>query len=253
MLSQIDTRNELLRSWAQEFNSLKYFQEDPIVFPKRFLGGCLQDVEIAAIFACHLAWGRRSMIVRDLERLFGEMGSSPYIYIIEGEYRRGAESCHRTISWDEIAGICGRLREFYAAGHNSLECMSPDDLRVHIFGQKSDLSAANKKIHMMRRWMVRDDGIVDLGLWKEIDKRDLVIPLDVHVWTQASALGLVTRRSKDFKAAREITDNLLEVFPDDPLLGDFALFGYGVTGGAPVALGAGGAPVNLEDDSHAGL
>jgi hypothetical protein len=32
-------------------------------------------------------------------------------------------------------------------------------------------------------------------------------------------------------AARRLSRTLLEVFPDDPLKGDFALFGYGVNGG----------------------
>ena len=80
----------------------------------------------------------------------------------------------------------------------------------------------------MRRWMVRDDGKVDLGLWKNTDRRSLVIPLDVHVYSQASALGLTSRRSKDIATAIEITDAFREIFPEDPLLGDFALFGYGV-------------------------
>ena len=82
---------------------------------------------------------------------------------------------------------------------------------------------------MMRRWMTRDDGKVDLGLWKNTDKKDLIVPLDVRVHTQACALGLCDRRQKDLKTALEITSCFREVWPEDPLLGDFALFGYGVT------------------------
>ena len=81
----------------------------------------------------------------------------------------------------------------------------------------------------MRRWMVRDDGKVDLGLWKNSDKKKLIIPLDIHVYTQAAELGLTGRKPKDITTAMEITDALREVFPEDPLLGDFALFGYGVS------------------------
>ena len=81
----------------------------------------------------------------------------------------------------------------------------------------------------MRRWMVRDDGKVDLGLWKNSDKKKLILPLDVHVYSQAVALGLTERRQKDIVTACEITDAFREIFPDDPCLGDFALFGYGVT------------------------
>ena len=77
--------------------------------------------------------------------------------------------------------------------------------------------------------MTRDDGKVDLGLWKNTDKKDLIVPLDVHVHTQACALGLCDRRQKDLKTALEITSCFREVWTEDPLLGDFALFGYGVT------------------------
>ena len=77
--------------------------------------------------------------------------------------------------------------------------------------------------------MTRDDGKVDLGLWKNTDKKDLIVPLDVHVHTQACALGLCDRRQEDLKTALEITSCFREVWPEDPLLGDFALFGYGVT------------------------
>lgn len=76
---------------------------------------------------------------------------------------------------------------------------------------------------------MRDDGKVDLGVWKHTDKRRLIIPLDVHVYDEAKSLGLTERRQKDITTATEITDCFREIFPDDPCLGDFALFGYGVT------------------------
>ena len=98
-----------------------------------------------------------------------------------------------------------------------------------VFGQKEDKKAPNKKISMMRRWMVRDDGKGDLGVWKNSDKANLILPLDVHVYTQASALGLTTRRQKDIVTAQEITEAFKEIWPEDPCKGDFALFGYGVT------------------------
>lgn len=81
----------------------------------------------------------------------------------------------------------------------------------------------------MRRWMVRDDGKVDLGLWRHSDKANLLIPLDVHVYGQAMELGLTKRKQKNLETAVEITDAFREIFPNDPAKGDFALFGYGVT------------------------
>ena len=103
------------------------------------------------------------------------------------------------------------------------------DFRCRIFGQKEDKKAPNKKISMMRRWMVRDDGKVDLGLWKNSDKTKLILPLDVHVYTQASELGMTCRKQKDIVTAQEITDAFREIWPDDPCKGDFALFGRGVS------------------------
>ena len=71
---------ELLKEWAEEYNQPKYFEDDPIAFPREFVrrGASLQDVEISTVFAAHLAWGRRAMITRDCERLFEEMEWRPY-------------------------------------------------------------------------------------------------------------------------------------------------------------------------------
>jgi hypothetical protein len=225
---------QTLIEWAETYNDPQYFQEDPIIFPTKFAerykdgGSSLADVEIAALLSAHLAWGRRAMIVRDCERMFDEMCWRPYDYVMNGEYRNEAVSLHRTIKWSEFAAICARMKEIYSF-RSSIEGMTDAEIRTGIFGQKEDKKAPNKKINMMRRWMVRDDGKVDLGLWKNTDKKDLLLPLDVHVYTQASALGLTSRKQKDIVTAQEITDSFREIFPDDPCLGDFALFGYGVT------------------------
>ena len=221
---------DLLREWAEEYNDLKYFEEDPIAFPREFVrrGASLQDVEIAAIFSAHLAWGRRPMIIRDCQRLFDEMEWHPYDYVMAGAYRDDETSLHRTVKWSETAAICGRLREWYS-WHDTLEKLSAKEIRSIIFRRKDDPKAPDKKINLMRRWMVRNDGKVDLGLWKKTSPKDLVVPLDVHVYGQASALGLTRRKQKDLATALEITNRFREIWPDDPVLGDFALFGYGVT------------------------
>lgn len=224
----------MLREWAAKYNDRRYFTTDPINFPRFFAEkmrdkeALLQDVETAGIFASHLAWGRRSMIVNDCRRLFEEMRWQPYTYVMEGVWRDEPVSLHRTIKWSEIAAICGRLRAIYA--HTaSIQAMSIAEIRRDIFGAKDDPAAANKKINMFRRWMVRDDGKVDLGVWHGVSKRDLLIPLDVHVFNSATALGLTSRKSADWRTVEEITAVFREIFPDDPCLGDFALFGHGIT------------------------
>ena len=169
------------------------------------------------------------MIVRDCGRLFDEMQWRPFDYVMSGDWRDDPISIHRTVKWSEVAQICRRLRDFYSAGPGrSLEELGVDGIRTKVFGQKEDPKAPNKKINMMRRWMVRRDGKVDLGLWTNTDPADLLIPLDVHVWQEATALGLTSRKQKDIVTVKEITAALEEVFPGDPCKGDFALFGFGV-------------------------
>lgn len=228
------TRERLI-SWAEEYNDPKYFSEDPIIFPKEIAerlhsgeGYRTADVEIAAIIAAHLAWGRRSMIVRDCGRAMDEMDWRPYSYVMNGEYRNDDASLHRTVKWSEFAAICDNLKKVYSE-RETIEGMSNQEIRCLIYGRKADPKAPDKKINMMRRWMVRNDGRVDLGLWKGSSPADLVIPLDVHVYDEAVALGLTSRKSKDIVTAMEITDSFREIFPGDPCKGDFALFGYGVT------------------------
>ncbi|MDE6510971.1 MAG: TIGR02757 family protein, partial [Muribaculaceae bacterium] len=89
---------------------------------------------------------------------------------------------------------------------------------------------ALKRVNMALRWLVRDDGIVDMGVWSSIPKSKLYIPLDVHVGNTARDLGLLTRKQDDRKAVEELTEVLRKFRPDDPAYYDFALFGIGVNG-----------------------
>ena len=81
---------------------------------------------------------------------------------------------------------------------------------------------------MALRWLVRDDGIVDMGVWDVLKPSQLYIPLDVHVGDVSRELGLLTRKSDDKRAVLELTENLRRYNPSDPVLYDYALFGIGM-------------------------
>ena len=83
-----------------------------------------------------------------------------------------------------------------------------------------------KRWMMFLRWMVRKDAL-DLGLWSGVEPSDLVIPLDTHTFQIGRKLGLLERKSYDWKAAVELTDSLRLFSPDDPLKYDFALYRIG--------------------------
>jgi uncharacterized protein (TIGR02757 family) len=79
----------------------------------------------------------------------------------------------------------------------------------------------------MLRWLVRNDGIVDLGVWQRISPAELIIPLDVHVGRISRELWTDIPRTERLKTALIITDHLKEFCPHDPCKYDFALFGFG--------------------------
>lgn len=99
------------------------------------------------------------------------------------------------------------------------------DLRFENFSHKN--APACKRMHLMLRWLVRKDGIVDLGVWKKIDPSSLFIPLDTHVSKISRDLGMLSRTKNDRLAAEQLTEKLREFDPLDPCKYDFALFGYG--------------------------
>ena len=83
-----------------------------------------------------------------------------------------------------------------------------------------------KRWLMFLRWMVRDDNL-DLGLWKKVDKKDLLMPLDTHTFKIGQKLGLIKRKSYDFKSVLELTDSLRKLDSKDPVKYDFALYRIG--------------------------
>jgi uncharacterized protein (TIGR02757 family) len=77
--------------------------------------------------------------------------------------------------------------------------------------------------------MVRDRDI-DFGLWKEVPKNKLIIPLDTHIARISRCLGLTSRKTQDWKMAVEITESLKRFDPEDPIKYDFALCHHGISG-----------------------
>jgi uncharacterized protein (TIGR02757 family) len=91
-------------------------------------------------------------------------------------------------------------------------------------------AAACKRQHLFLRWMVRPaDKGADFGQWRCLSPARLVIPCDVHVARIAHALGLASRPEPSRQRADEITSNLKQIDPDDPVRFDFALSHLGIS------------------------
>ncbi|PAF49043.1 TIGR02757 family protein [Helicobacter sp. 13S00401-1] len=83
-----------------------------------------------------------------------------------------------------------------------------------------------KRINMFLRWMVRKDNL-DLGRWDEVDKKDLLLPLDVHTFNISKKLKLLESKSYNLKACLEVSSKLLTFDSKDPIKYDFALYRIG--------------------------
>jgi uncharacterized protein (TIGR02757 family) len=98
---------------------------------------------------------------------------------------------------------------------------------VHYLVPSSLRQSPCKRLFLYFRWMVRDDNI-DVGLWNFIDPRELVIPLDTHVFRTSTELGLTSRRTPSLGTAMEITNNLREYSANDPVKYDWGLSHAGI-------------------------
>jgi uncharacterized protein (TIGR02757 family) len=91
--------------------------------------------------------------------------------------------------------------------------------------------SACKRWNLYLRWMLRKPGDgPDLGIWRRIPTRALVIPLDTHVLRIAGLLGLTARGDGSWRTAEEITARLATFDAEDPVRYDFALAHLGISG-----------------------
>ena len=244
---------ELLDREALRINNKAFIDKDPVQFPRRF--DKLEDIEIVAFLAAMVAWGNRTMICRDIEKMLSLMNHEPHTYLMNEGYRNLDPSIniHRTFFGRHFIHFMKGMKKIYrdygnldsfAKAHNIGSHEAPAWRLVELIngilkdennGQEESRclplnlqQSALKRVNMALRWLVRDDGIVDMGVWKSIPKNKLFIPLDIHVGNVSRELGLLTRKANDRKSVEELTGVLRKLRPDDPAIYDFALFGIGV-------------------------
>lgn len=237
----------LLRQLAQRYNTPGFIAADPVQFPHRYTAKT--DIEISAFVTAWISWGNRKQIVSTAQRLHTDIfGNDPtgYLQSREWERYRGSTDCfYRTVRFGDFCQLMERLHSVYSQHADLEDCVvanlaacggDPAQALGSVFSGIAGIADPCKKspckrLWLFLRWMVRRDGIVDLGVWRRLQPAQLVIPLDTHVHHTALMLGVTTRHTADITTARQITDRFRTIFPDDPALGDFALFGYGMENG----------------------
>ncbi len=250
-LSEDDIK-ALLDREACRINHPDFIAQDPVQFPRRF--DLLQDIEIVALLSASIAWGNRKMICSNCEKMLRLMSYQPYAYVMDRGYEDLPDmNIHRTFfarnlrhflrGLNVVYSRYGSLQEF-AHRCNIAESEYPSwSLVKHLNGVLSQANdgvadsrclpgnlktTALKRVNMALRWLVRNDGIVDLGVWDVIKPSQLYIPLDVHVGNTARQMGLIQRKANDRQTVIELTNVLRRFRPDDPVWYDYALFGIGI-------------------------
>jgi len=233
-----------------------YLETDPVSFPHRFSRD--QDVEVAAFFSAILAFGKVAQIRKSVEDLLCRMGGGPYTFLLKSsEYRddalRGFR--HRFVGEEEMSCLMealsrlitrfGSLKEAFRSCHvegNIIESLSRfvkkiKEIRAREKGELKFLlpdpgkGSACKRLFLYLRWMVREEGGVDFGIFDFVDPSELIIPLDTHVGRLSQAMGLSRRRSLSLEMAKDITASLKVFDPKDPIKYDFAITRVGILEG----------------------
>ncbi len=248
MNSGFENVKEYLDYKAAFYNNSWFVEEDPVSVPHRYTNS--SDIEISGLLTALISWGKRKSIIQSANRLMDLLDDSPYEFVINhnsADLQKLKPWVYRTFNSTDLCEMISALKTIYIHSQ-SLESLFTNRsiydglvyLRNAIFAQPHskhlekhisnvNAGAAAKRLNMFLRWMVRNDNKgVDFGIWKNISPASLMMPLDVHSGRVARSLGLLKRKSDDWKAVEELTTVLRQFDPDDPVKYDFALFGIGV-------------------------
>ena len=240
------------------FEQEPFIQDDPISIPHGFNDP--RDQEIAGFLVALLAWGQRKTILNKMADWIARMQFSPYEFVRRFDETRNTDALlgfkHRTFNDGDAIWLTKALSAMlhrYDTLENafsthllphatdvqaaiqgfSTEMMTilpdtPQRLQKHL--ARPNTGSACKRLNMFLRWMVRGNSAVDLGIWRQISPRQLVLPLDVHSGRQARRIGILKRPQDDWRAAIELTEACRQFDANDPAKYDFAFFGLGVYG-----------------------
>ncbi len=238
---------------VEEYNQPSFIPADPISIPHRY--SLLQDKEIAGFFAAIFAWGNRRIIINKASELLQLMDDAPYQFIqqhTDNDLKKLLSFKHRTFNTTDLLYFIQFFQHHYTL-YNSLEQAffpnkeitsveaglnhfhsyffslpdAPERTKKHIAAPFKKSTC--KRLNMYLRWMVRKDNKgVDFGIWNSISPKDLICPIDVHVARVARKVGFIQRPVTDWQTALELTEQLRQMNPLDPVKYDFALFSLGV-------------------------
>ena len=258
------TLKSTLNRFYREYDFQVRLLHDPIELPHRYKDP--HDIEIAGFLAACFAYGKVGLFKPVVEKTLSLMGKSPadflqqfslskHARLFQGiQYRfnrnkdilcllfmlhmllkkeRSLENSFMKHYQDEDENISnalsGMINGFLSINTTKVYGRDIRPAGLMQFFPSPEKGSTCKRQNLFLRWMVRDRDI-DFGIWKDIPKNKLVIPLDTHIMKISQCLGFTKRKSADWKTAVEITESLKRFDPEDPLKYDFALCHHGISG-----------------------
>ena len=74
-----DDLKKFLDDKYQEYNNVKFIEEDPIQIPHLFTNQ--KDIEIAVFLTSIISWGNRKSIINNAKKIMNLLEDSPYDFI----------------------------------------------------------------------------------------------------------------------------------------------------------------------------
>ena len=248
---KFDELKEFLDLKANHYQSQDFISADPIQIPHRFTKK--EDIEIAGFLSATIAWGNRTSIIKNANKMMKLMDEAPFDFIVNhqtSDLDVFDGFVHRTFNATDLKYFVQAIKNLYVNKGGLEFCITqhvskmplqtalhhfkkdffelPHELRTEKHLADPLKGSAAKRINMYLRWMVRPNTSgVDFGLWKSMHPRNLSCPLDVHSGTVARKLGILNRKQNDAKAVLELDKQLRIIDSEDPVKYDFALFGLG--------------------------
>lgn len=240
-----------LDKYIIEYETQDFIKDDPVQFIHKFENK--EDKEIAGFIASMFAYGKREVFIAKLNHIFNLMENKPLDFVKSFDCKNNNLcGCDYRFSKDcDFVQIIKVLNRLYTE-KETLETLFQHNYNgevwkmfqgvVDYFYSHIDMDvtkgfyhmlpnpekkSAMKRMNMLLRWFVRKSP-VDIGIWNFVPTSELLIPLDTHVAKISRKLGLLKRNDNGYESVVEITNNLKNFDPIDPIKYDFALFGYGV-------------------------
>ena len=114
---------------AEQYENTDFIETDPIQIPHRF--SKKEDIEISGFLLSTIAWGNRTMIIRNGNKLMELMEQDPHQYILDFT-SRDLEFVHRTFNSQDLEFYLRSLKNMYHSGGLEQAFLQPLVLETQI-------------------------------------------------------------------------------------------------------------------------